>query len=124
MLINPEITFKLPCFTLATIFPSFVAGSNIKVSITTSDSSPTVKVDWSNNKIWVPEAAPEIIDSFKYILSPIFNSLVSVLTVPEITPTIPTSCLSIFNVSLANELILIKNNKLMNIVRILFILGS
>ena len=83
-----------------------------------------MKVDWSNNKIWVPDSAPEIIDSFKYILSPIFNSLVSVLTVPEIAPTIPTSCLSIFNVSLAYELILIKNNKLMNIVRILFILGS
>ena len=27
LLINPEITFKLPCFTLATILPSLVAGS-------------------------------------------------------------------------------------------------
>ena len=27
LLIRPEITFKLPCLTLATIFPSFVAGS-------------------------------------------------------------------------------------------------
>ena len=58
LLIKPDITFKLPCFTLATIFPSLVAGSNIKVSITTSESSPTVNVDWSNNKICVPEPAP------------------------------------------------------------------
>ena len=27
LLINPDITFKLPCLTLATIFPSLVAGS-------------------------------------------------------------------------------------------------
>ena len=27
LLIKPEITFKLPCLTLATIFPSLVAGS-------------------------------------------------------------------------------------------------
>ena len=40
---------------------------------------------------------------------------------PEIAPTIPTSCFSIFNVSLANELTLIKNNKLKNIVKIFFI---
>ena len=45
LLINPDITFKLPCFTLATIFPSFVAGSKINVSITTSESSPIVNVD-------------------------------------------------------------------------------
>ena len=45
LLINPEITFKLPCLTLATIYPSLVAGSKINVSITTSESSPTVKVD-------------------------------------------------------------------------------
>ena len=80
-----------------------------------------MKVDWSNNKIWVPEFKSEIIVSFRYILSPVFNYRVSVLTVPEIAPTIPTSCLSIFNVSLANELTLIKNNKLKNIVKILFI---
>ena len=80
-----------------------------------------MKVDWSNNKIWVPEFKSEIIVSFRYTLSPVFNSRVSVLTMPEIAPTIPTSCLSIFNVSLANELTLIKNNKLKNIVKILFI---
>ena len=27
LLIKPDITFKLPCLTFATIFPSFVAGS-------------------------------------------------------------------------------------------------
>ena len=27
LLIKPEITFRLPCFTFATIFPSFVSGS-------------------------------------------------------------------------------------------------
>ena len=58
LLISPEITFKLPCFTLATIFPSFVSGSKTNVSITTSESSPTVKVDWSKSKIWVPEPGP------------------------------------------------------------------
>ena len=55
-------------------------------------------------------------------MSPVFNSLVSVLTVPEIAPTIPTSCFSILNVSFANELTLNKNSKLSNVVRILFIL--
>ena len=59
LLISPEITFKLPCLTLATIFPSFVFGSKTNVSITTSESSPTVNVDWSKSKIWVPEPAAE-----------------------------------------------------------------
>ena len=67
------------------------------------------------------EFKSEIIVSFRYILSPVFNSRVSVLTMPEIAPTIPTSCFSIFNVSVANELTLIKNNKLKNIVKIFFI---
>ena len=65
LLINPEITFKLPCLTLATIFPSFVAGSYIKVSITTSESDPIVNVDWSNRSNWVPDSAPAKIVSFK-----------------------------------------------------------
>ena len=65
MLINPDIIFKLPFFTLATIFPSLVAGSYINVSITTSDSDPMVKVDWSNKRICVPESVPARIVSFK-----------------------------------------------------------
>ena len=65
LLIKPDITFKLPCFTLATILPSLVAGSYINVSITTSDSDPIVKVDWSNKRICVPESAPASIVSFK-----------------------------------------------------------
>ena len=54
LLIKPEITFKLPFLTFATIFPSFVAGSYIKVSITTSESDPIVNVDWSRSNICVP----------------------------------------------------------------------
>ena len=65
LLISPEITFKLPCLTLATIFPSFVSGSNTNVSITTSESSPIVKVDWSKSNIWVPAPTPAYIVSFK-----------------------------------------------------------
>ena len=58
LLIKPEIIFKLPFLTLATIFPSFVAGSYIKVSITTSESDPIVNVDWSSSSICVPESIP------------------------------------------------------------------
>ena len=108
LLIKPEITFKLPCLTLATIFPSLVFGSYIKVSITTSESDPIVNVDWSSNNICVPDPAPAKIVSFKYILSPGFNSLVSVFTVPEVAPTIPTNCFSIVSSS-ACEILNIKN---------------
>ena len=58
LLIKPEIIFKLPFLTFATIFPSFVAGSYIKVSITTSESDPIVNVDWSSSNICVPESIP------------------------------------------------------------------
>ena len=58
LLINPEITFKLPSLTVATIFPSLVLGSYINVSIKTSESAPIVNVDWSNNKSCVPDPAP------------------------------------------------------------------
>jgi len=44
-------------------------------------------------------------------LSPVFNSLVSVLTVPDIAPTIPTNCFSIVSSSFALALKLPKNNK-------------
>ena len=110
LLINPEITFKLPCFTLATIFPSLVSGSYIKVSITTSDSAPIVKVDWSKSNICVPEFSAAKIVSFKYILSPALRVLLPVLTVPFIAPTIPTNCFSIVSFSSACKDV-VKNTK-------------
>ena len=45
LLTKPEITFKLPFLTFATIFPSLFFGSYINVSITTAESEPMVKVD-------------------------------------------------------------------------------
>ena len=43
---------------------------------------------------------------------------------PEIAPTIPTSCFSIFNVSLAYELILIKNISIVTVFLLIFGIGS
>ena len=83
--------------------------------MTTSESSPTVKVDWSNNKICVPEFAPEIMVSLRYILSPDFNSLVSVLTTPDIAPTTPTNC---FFISSFSSAIACKFKKNTNVIRL------